>query len=196
MYVILSYIISLANYDCYSILTNKFIEKDIISTYTTCKENQKLYGMWKEHYTDTKKPRVFGKFINNSKYGPWVWMFESGGVNTLGWYDDDKEHGNWAFFYDNGVPIMHGKMCNGLNCGKWVGYYRDGTIRFSTSWARGKLCGKYINYHDNGRISVIGFMQSGKMIGRWAYFDANGDVTIIMHGAPYDPTECATKSKL
>jgi antitoxin component YwqK of YwqJK toxin-antitoxin module len=66
----------------------------------------KREGLWKHIYTNGKKPRFEGNYIDGQPDGKHVYYYENGNIREEGKYSFGKKEGDWRYFDEDGLLML------------------------------------------------------------------------------------------
>ena len=94
-------------------------------------KKNKLNGLYKEYFFDTRNLWKKGYFVNDKMEGVWRWYHYNGNLSHVGNYINDVRDGFFQFFWDNfnkGEQLQsEGYYKDGLKEGLWKNY-QEGKI--------------------------------------------------------------------
>ena len=69
-------------------------------------KDDKRDGEWKHYYTDTKKLRFVGKFIDGVPDGMQIYYYPNGKEKQTGKYEGGQKEGDWRFYDESGFIFL------------------------------------------------------------------------------------------
>ncbi len=85
------------------------------------------------------KKAVTGNVVNNKNEGKWSYYYETGELESEGYFSKDVVVGEWVWYFPNGNKMEEGKYLKGKREGLWKLYNEDGTMKSSMYFQDGKV---------------------------------------------------------
>ena len=110
--------------------------------------------------------------------------YESGQLETVGFFKDGKRTGEWKWYYENGQLAASARFKEGRPDGVRREYYESGRLQAVLNFNNGTVHGKFERYYENGRLKSTGRFKNGRRAGQWKEFDERG--RLIEKSRPID----------
>lgn len=92
-------------------------------------------GVFTEYYPGRKNIKFQGMLDeNNQRQGKWVFYTQTGGEQSVTFYEGGKKHGHSIVKYPNGALYFYGEYSNDQKIGVWKTYGTDGKLVDSTDF--------------------------------------------------------------
>ncbi|MFA8301173.1 MAG: toxin-antitoxin system YwqK family antitoxin [Hyphomicrobiales bacterium] len=105
---------------------------------------------------------------NGLRQGEWEEFYPDSTLKAKGSFLDDNKFGEWVYYFSGGKTEQRGRYgANGLPHGKWVWFYPNGKIHRTEYYNQGNLHGEYKEYDINGKPITFGKYVDGKKEGAW-----------------------------
>jgi antitoxin component YwqK of YwqJK toxin-antitoxin module len=102
--------------------------------------------------------------------GKYQSYFQSGSLESKGFYSSGEIDSLWTFYYQNGRKKAFGQYANGFPKGLWKYYFESGRIKSEGQLSNEKKIGLWNYYFENGKTKSSGKYDDGKKTGIWNYF--------------------------
>ncbi len=153
----------------------------ILTLLTVCITDGFSQGIVMEHWFDEGKTQIKEKYhITDSATailnGPYYSYFQSGKLESSGYYKNNIPDSLWTYYYENGNMKMQGSLQNGSNAGIWNYYYENGTLSMKGAIFDNIREGKWEYFFENGQLKLEGQFKNDQKDGIWNYFYEDGSL--------------------
>ena len=132
-------------------------------------------------YYDDAETQLKEEFYVVSKTDPalqgaYASFYETGGIKSEGFFENNVSTGLWTFYYSNGKPRMAGEIRDGKNFGAWTYYFDSGKKKMAGLIIEGNREGPWVLYYKNEAKQSEGKFISNKRTGTWIHYFESGGV--------------------
>jgi antitoxin component YwqK of YwqJK toxin-antitoxin module len=110
------------------------------------------------------------------KYGPYIYFYNNGQLQSQGPYDNDKRSGLWRYWYDNGQLELEEHYDNGKKSGLRREWYHSGLLRSEIQYMHDKEEGMFRTWYETGELKSEGYYNNGKKSGLYSMWYINGQL--------------------
>lgn len=104
---------------------------------------------------------------NGEKNGYWVFLNNSGSMDSDGSFSNGLQTGIWKYYYPNGRLKQTGTYVKGRYTGTWTFYNESGDVQRVEEFKGGVRDGLCVEYDDEGQIILEGMYKNGLRDGNW-----------------------------
>ncbi|MEQ8239340.1 MAG: toxin-antitoxin system YwqK family antitoxin [Cyclobacteriaceae bacterium] len=102
--------------------------------------------------------------------GKYQSYFQSGSLESKGFYLNGEIDSVWTFYYQNGRKKAFGSYRLGKPRGVWRYYFESGDLKSEGILSENQKSGSWAYYYENGKVKSSGKYVAGNKVGIWNYF--------------------------